>query len=584
MSYIKEDLLKNLPIEVSKEGINKILYQMENCIYEMNKKDGTKRIGFIYKMIYRNKNMPLLVANYDILNEKDIENNIEIRVNEKIKQIKLDKSRGIFKFPKLDIIFIEIKPNRDKLIEKNNCLELDEDINKENQIIEKNFGKKLIYIFHCSKGNICVSFGLINDLINGRIKYYCNDEENFFGCPILSLESFKLIGIHYGDSQNFNIKLNYCIFMKYIKDGLNNNLKEYKNEINIIYIGNENEEKLFGEEFVKNNKNNIKLEINGIKSNLVATYKLKRGRNNVKLIIKNDLENLEKMFYLCISLIDISELEYLDTKIINNFAYMLCGCSSLSDINPLQTWNVSKGQNFAYMFSGCSSLSDINALQNWNVSNGKYFSGMFNKCSSLSDIKALQNWDVSNGNEFSYMFNGCISLSDINPLQNWNVLFGYDFSYMFDECSSLLNIYALKKWNVSKATNFSYMFHGCSKLSDINPLQNWNISNGNNFSYMFDGCSSLSDVEGLQKWNVSKGKCFNGMFNECSSLSYIKPLKDWKFSNEINIKGIFHGCDLSKSNIKELNWKLPDEIDFKDMLNWETSSFDLEQLQSKLYK
>ena len=38
------------------------------------------------------------------------------------------------------------------------------------------------------------------------------------------------------------------------------------------------------------------------------------------MIIKNKLTNLEFMFYDCISLENIDELKYLDTKNVNNFS------------------------------------------------------------------------------------------------------------------------------------------------------------------------------------------------------------------------------------------------------------------------
>ena len=88
--------------------------------------------------------------------------------------------------------------------------------------------------------------------------------------------------------------------------------------------------------FVENNKNNIELEINGVKSKLIRRYKLIKGANNIKMIIKNKLTNLEDMFKWCDTLTDINELKYLDTKDINNFGHIFYGCSSLSDIKPLQ--------------------------------------------------------------------------------------------------------------------------------------------------------------------------------------------------------------------------------------------------------
>ena len=88
--------------------------------------------------------------------------------------------------------------------------------------------------------------------------------------------------------------------------------KEEKKKI--LYIGNESKEEIFGDEFVENNIDNIELEINGIKYNLIEKINLKKGENKVKMKIKNNITNLEKMFYYCKSLKNIERLEYLYTK------------------------------------------------------------------------------------------------------------------------------------------------------------------------------------------------------------------------------------------------------------------------------
>ena len=480
---------------------------MENCICKIYLEDGKKGTGFFCKIPFLNNLLPVLITNNHVLNEKDIENNkiIQLSINNEVKEIEVDNSRKKYTNPdkNIDITIIEIKPNKDGIL---NYLEIDEnDIFKNKKNIELEYKNKSVYILHYPKGKLNVSYGLIKDIMhNKKINHYCRTEEGSSGSPILSLETFKIIGIHFGSSPNK--KLNYGACIKYAIDLFNNKYK-YKNEINIIYkTDKEGIENIFGDKFVENNKYNIELIINGNKNNLIKEYKLKKGRNNIKIIIKNKITNLEYMFYDCKLLKNIKELEYLDTKDINNFASMFNKCSLLSDINGLENWNVSNGNNFSYMFKGCSSLSNINGLENWNVSKGNNFSHMFNGCALLSDIKALQNWNVSNGNNFSYMFKGCSSISNIKALQNWNVSNGNNFSHMFNGCLSLSDIDAIQNWNVTNGKNFSGMFSFCSSLSNIKRLQNWNVVNGKNFSYMFCKCSSLSNINGLEKMECIKRK------------------------------------------------------------------------------
>ena len=186
------------------------------------------------------------------------------------------------------------------------------------------------------------------------------------------MKTFKVIGIHYGGSSG-HIRINYGTFIKCAIDLFN---KMFRNEIDIIYkINKEGSERIFGDKFVENNRNNIDLIINGIKNNLIDRYKLQKCENKIKIIIKNKITNLEYMFYKCKSLKNIEQLNNLDTKEIKNFTRTFSDCSSLSDLKGLQNWNVSNGNNFSYIFEGCSKLSDIKSLQNWNVSNGNYFCG-----------------------------------------------------------------------------------------------------------------------------------------------------------------------------------------------------------------
>ena len=202
----------------------------------------------------------------------------------------------------------------------------------------------------------------------------------------------------------------------------NNEINEYKNIINIKYFATKKGiYNIFGSIFIKNNKDNIDLIINNKNNVLIDKYELEIGENIVTINIKNNLTNISYMFYDCKTLIDITELTYLDIRQCNNFEYMFYNCSSLSNIKPLENWNISNINNFGFMFCRCSSLSDITPLENWNTSNVNDFGFMFCKCYSLSDIKPLEHWNVSKGNNFGYMFCKCYSLSDIKPLDNWNV-------------------------------------------------------------------------------------------------------------------------------------------------------------------
>ena len=134
---------------------------------------------------------------------------------------------------------------------------------------------------------------------------------------------------------------------------------EYKDKINLIYFSYFNViAQLFGENFVKNNKDNIYLIINGKQSELIYKCNLNKGNNTVTIVIKNKLTDLSHMLenYSNTYLKDISELKYLDVSQTKNFYEMFSGLK-LTDINFLRNWKVSNGIDFGRMFSN-SRLKD----------------------------------------------------------------------------------------------------------------------------------------------------------------------------------------------------------------------------------
>ena len=91
-------------------------------------------------------------------------------------------------------------------------MEIDKDINKNDKTLEFEYIKKSIYIIHYPKGKLSVSYGLTDKLIEGKtINHCCNTEEGSSGSPILSLETYEIIGIHLGG----NNKKNFGTFIKY---------------------------------------------------------------------------------------------------------------------------------------------------------------------------------------------------------------------------------------------------------------------------------------------------------------------------------------------------------------------------------
>jgi len=164
----------------------------------------------------------------------------------------------------------------------------------------------------------------MKDILKGKqINHYCNTEDGSSGSPILSLDNFKVIGVHYGGSKYKNIKINYGTFIKYAINEFNNKYKnENKNEYNkekatneiiIKYrIGKDNKIRIFGDIFVKNNKDNFKMIINDKSYELDSFYKIKNEKENEILKIKlkqiKNITNLSYMFSECFALTELSDI------------------------------------------------------------------------------------------------------------------------------------------------------------------------------------------------------------------------------------------------------------------------------------
>ena len=501
-----------------------------------------------------------LFTNNHVLNENRIENGKEIEFEylKKKKKIKITNDRKKFTNSILDYTCIEIFDS-DKI---KKFFTIDKSFfGNRNELFDNEF----FILQYPNGGDLCFQGGKITKILEDVIMHSVATDEGSSGSPLIKRYNNILVaGIHFGARYDILSKKFICneatpfdIIIKDIKKKLFNDKKIPNNPnnttiiepivssrsiINIMYekknnnfnsndVFSLNPNNIFGSNFVKNNCNNIKIIINDKLYPLMDKYNLKEGKNYIKIKILKKLTTLEDMFSQCISLKNIDELKYLDTKEVNNFSGVFYGCSSLSNINALQNWNVSKGNDFSAMFFGCSSLSDLTPLQNWDVSNGTNFSYMFCGCSAISNINAIQNTNI-----FSTMLKDCSPLSNIKALQNWNVSNGKLFSAMFCGCSLLSDITPLKNWNVSNAIEFSGMFWGCKSLSDIKALQNWNVSNGILFICMFRECSSLSDIEVLKNWKTPKGKDFSGMFYKCSRSLNLKDLQNFNVSEEYLVK------------------------------------------------
>ena len=548
---------------LSLEDLEIIIFQMKNSICKISKKKNETFTGFFCKIPYESIIMSVLITNGHILNEEDKNNEFIIDIsmnNEKeFRKLKIDKNRIIFNDKKkLDITIIEIKPE-DKI---DNYLEIDDNINDKNY--EINYKNSLIYILHYPKEDkIKVSYNSIYDLIGNNIFINQKFDEGSSGSPILSLNTFKVIGINKANSY---YSYNLATLIKYAIKKFNK--KEIDlNELTIKYeVKNyEFQIKLFDKYFVNNNINNCKLLIGGkikdIKDYLSYSYKDLKNENilEIKLIEIRKINSMCQMFNECRNLISLQDFGEWDMSNVIDVSNMFYNCTSLNYVSDISKWNTEKITNIGYMFYGCKSLKTLPDISKWNIEKVEDISNMFNGCSSLISLPDLSKWALNNVCDINNIFNKCSLLSFLPDISKWNTKKITDMSNIFYECTKIKTLPDISKWRMDNVTTINKMFYGCSSLISLPDISLFNISKVTDLSGIFYNCSSLEYLPDISKWKTNNVTDMTDMFYGCKSLKFLPDISKWNTNNVTNIANIFYGC-------KSLS-RLP------DISKWNTNNF-----------
>ena len=238
MENQKEAKIIGFPELISYECCTKIIKQMEKCICKIEI-DQDKGTGFFCNLPFpdKNKTLPVLITNNHIINANILyKNNIEIEITvgaeNDNRRINLN-NRIKYTSEKYDTTIIEIK-DKDNI---NNFLELDDKITNDINNNNLDYIDKTIYIIQYPKGNLSVSYGILDNIIEDK-KYdfihKCHTEGGSSGSPILNLENNRIIGIHKKGNLN---KYNIGTFLNYpIKEFISLNIpyKENKNNSEML--------------------------------------------------------------------------------------------------------------------------------------------------------------------------------------------------------------------------------------------------------------------------------------------------------------------------------------------------------------
>ena len=203
---------------------------------------------------------------------------------------------------------------------------------------------------------------------------------------------------------------------------------KYISEITIIYNIYENpfnfKEKqeiinIFGEKFVKNNRNNCKMIIDNKEYNIKEKFKITNNNNDILNIKLKGIENIidmSNMFKDCTSLLTLSDISKLNINNIIDMSYMFNNCLLLSSLPDISKWNTNNVTNMSYMFNNCKSLLSLPDISKWNTNNVTNMSYMFNNCESLSSLPDISRWNINNVISIHYIFGNCISLLNLSDV------------------------------------------------------------------------------------------------------------------------------------------------------------------------
>ena len=97
----------------------------------------------------------------------------------------------------------------------------------------------------------------------------------------------------------------------------------------------------------------------------------------------------------------------------------------------------------------------------------------------------------------------------------------------------------LTKWNINNVTNMSYLFSNCESLSSLPDISKWNTNNVKNISHLFSNCKSLLSLPDISKWNIEKVEDISALFSGCESLASLPDISEWNTNNVKNISFLF---------------------------------------------
>ncbi len=329
--------------------------------------------------------------------------------------------------------------------------------------------------------------------------------------------------------------------------------------------------------------------------------------NNIKNLNTKNVTNMNEMFCVCTSLIQL-DLSSFNTENVTSMDAMFATCTGLQNIN-LSSFNTSKVTNMRAMFYRCDSLTslDLSSFDTNNVTNtNSIFSTVIG--SKLTQITFGEKWDKEitlptlekpctgwySDAEFTnkvaeaganYKPAGPITIyaevpPDIyvklytdgtlafasnnykiegkNLSQDYGNIAGKEYSSnnsppWYNDRTNVLTVNFIDK--VRPISTYWWFIH-CENLVKIDNIYNLDTSNVTKMGCMFCGCSSLTSLD-LSNFDTSNVTDMTEMFDDCTNLVSI-DLSNFDTRNVTDMSMMFRNCnsltslDLSNFNTSKV--------------------------------
>ena len=256
--------------------------------------------------------------------------------------------------------------------------------------------------------------------------------------------------------------------------------------------------------------------------------------------------NSSYLFFYFSKLIEIENINLLDTSNVTNMNWMFDDCRSLTNLD-VSKFDTSQVKNMSGMFFDCKSLTNLD-VSNFDTSNVTDMRQMFSGCSSLISLD-VSKFDTSKLTNMSSMFSFCSNLTNLN-LSSFNTSQVTTMSSMFSSCSSLINL-DVSNFDTSNVTSMVGMFSECRSLTSLD-VSNFDTSNVTDMGGMFRVCNRLTSLD-VSNFNTSNVTDMGGMFNNCHSLTSL-DLSNFDTSKVTHMYAMFMWCtSLEKLNLSNFN-------------------------------